>query len=145
VSGRYAARRNADHAAPQAQPHRRLPLRILALLLTVAEPAGIALYASSILTSIIDRGGWAVLLLAVRLAITGVGVGAGLALWHQRPGAVAFARVAVALTAAGVVLTFLAPVFPHNRPPGTTAPLLGGLLLYYAGWFAYLTIVSASR
>jgi hypothetical protein len=144
VSGRYPAR-NANDAAPGAQPDRRLPLRILALLLTVAEPAGMAFYASSILTRIIDRGGWAVLLLAVRLAITGVGVGAGLALWHQRPGAAAFARIAVALTAAGVVLTYLAPVFPHNRPPGTTAPLLAGLLVYYASWFAYLTVVSARR
>jgi hypothetical protein len=145
VSGPYPARRNGDHAASGPQPNRPLPLRILALLLTVAEPVGIAFYASSILTRIIDRGGWAVLLLVVRLAITGVGVGAGLALWHQRPGAAAFARMAVALTAAGVALTFLAPVFPHNRPPGTTAPLLAGLLVYYAAWYAYLSVVSARR
>ena len=111
----------------------------------VAEPAGIAFYASSILTRIIDRGGWAVLLLVVRLAITGVGVGAGLALWHQRPGAAAFARIAVALTAAGVVLTSVAPAFPHNRPPGTTAPFLAALLVYYAAWFAYLSLASGRR
>ena len=89
--------------------------------------------------AIIDRGGWAILLLAVRLAITGIGVGAGLALWNERPGAAAFARLAVVLTAGGVLLTFLAPTFPNNRPPGTTAPLLFVLLTYYAAWFAYLT------
>jgi hypothetical protein len=104
-----------------------------------AEPLGLAFFASSSLTRIIDRGSSAVLLLVARLSITAVGIGAGLALWHRRPGAVAFARIAVALTAGGVVLTFLSPVFPHNRPPGTTAPLLMAVLIYYTAWFAYLT------
>jgi hypothetical protein len=120
-----------------------MPLATLALLLTIAEPLGIAFYASSILTTIIDRGGWAVFLLGVRLAITGIGVGAGLALSNRRAGAVTFARVAVVLAAAGVLLTFLAPTFPRNRPPGATARVLLVLLTYYAAWFAYLTRVRA--
>ena len=102
-----------------------------------------AFYASSILTTMIDRGGWAVFLLGVRLAISGIGVGAGLALWNQRPGATSFGRFAIVLTAAGVLLTFLAPAFPRNRQPGTTVPTLVVLLAYYAAWFAYLSTVRA--
>jgi hypothetical protein len=126
---------------PGLQSRQSMPLTALSLLLTIAEPLGIAFYASSILSTIIDRGGWAILLLAVRLVITGVGVGAGLALWNGRPGAPAFARFAVVLTAGGVLLTFLAPTFPNNRAPGTTIPLLLVLLTYYAAWVAYLTRV----
>jgi hypothetical protein len=142
VIARSPGRQKDNHAG--AERPLRAPLT-LALLLMIAEPLGIALYASTILPNVIERGVWAVLLISVRLAITGVGIGAGLALWHQRPGAIAFARIAVALAAAGVTLTFLAPELPHNTPPGTTAPLLAVLLIYYAGWFVYLlTLTSRS-
>jgi hypothetical protein len=115
------------------------PWGILALWLMVAEPIGLSFYASSIVTSVIDRGAAAVLLLAARLIITAVGVAAGLALWRQRPGAASFARIALAATAAGVLATFLLPVLPRNRPPGTAGPILLALLTYYGAWFAYLT------
>jgi hypothetical protein len=104
----------------------------------IAEPLGLALYASSIVTRVADRGASAVLLLVGRLAIAAIDIAAGRALWYGRPGAVALARVALALTAVGVLLTSLSPVFPHNRPPGTTWPVLTALLIYYAAWFVYL-------
>ena len=119
----------------QARP---AALTILSALLIVGEPLGLALYASAVLPRILDRGAWAVLLLATRLAIAAIAVAAGRALWHQRPGAITLARVALGLTAAGVLLTSLSPVFPHNRPPGTTWPFVTAMLIYYAAWFAYL-------
>jgi uncharacterized membrane protein YidH (DUF202 family) len=118
---------------------RALPLLVLGLLLAIVEPLGMAYYASGVLASVVNRGTLAVLLLIARLAITGIGVAAGLSLWGDRPGALAWARAAVALTGAGVVLTAMSPTFPHNRPPGLTAPLLAALLAYYGAWFAYLT------
>ena len=114
-------------------------LTVLSALLIVGEPTGLALYASSALPRILDRGGWAVLLLATRLVTAAIAVAAGRALWQERPGSITLARAALALTAAGVLLTNLSPVFPHNRPPGTTWPLVTGLLIYYAAWFAYVT------
>lgn len=140
MTGGAHEERNATDAAGI---ERRRPLIALALLLMAVEPLGLAFYASSILTRVVDRGTWAILLLVIRLAITGIGVGAGLALWYARPGDIRFARVAIALTVLGVLLTFLAPVFPHNRPPGTTTPLLAALLVYYGAWFVYLTRLGA--
>jgi len=124
-----------DADGRQARP---AALTILSALLIVGEPLGLALYASGVLPRIVDRGAWAVLLLTIRLAIAAVAVAAGRALWHGRPGAITLARVALGLTAAGVLLTSLSPVFPHNRPPGTTWPFVTAMLIYYAAWFAYL-------
>jgi hypothetical protein len=124
-----------DADGRQARP---AALTILGALLIVGEPLGLALYASAVLPRILDRGAWAVLLLATRLAIAAIAVAAGSALWHQRPGAITLARVALGLTVAGVLLTSLSPVFPHNRPRGTTWPFVTAMLIYYAAWFAYL-------
>jgi hypothetical protein len=118
-------------------------LRVLSALLIVGEPLGLALFASGVLPRIVDRGAWAMLLLATRLAIAAIAVAAGRALWDERPGAITLVRVALALTALGVLLTSLSSVFPHNRPPGTAWPLVTATLIYYAAWFAYLTRVKS--
>jgi hypothetical protein len=131
-----------DADGRQARP---AALTILSALLIVGEPFGLALYASAVLPRILDRGAWAVLLLATRLTIAAIAVAAGRALWHQRPGAITLARVALGLTAAGVLLTSLSPVFPHNRPPGTTWPFVTAMLIYYAAWFAYVTAGEHAR
>ena len=78
MTGGAHEERNATDAAGI---ERRRPLSALALLLMAVEPLGLAFYASSILTRVVDRGTWAILLLVIRLAITGIGVGAGHALW----------------------------------------------------------------
>jgi hypothetical protein len=110
----------------------------LAVLLVVGEPLGLAFYASSTYLRLLDRGMAAVLWLAARLLIVGVGIAAGLALWHGRPGALVLARTAVVLAAGAVLVTFLSPAFPANRPPGTTLPLLVVLIGYYGAWLAWL-------
>jgi hypothetical protein len=129
-----------DAVGRQARP---AALTIVSALLIVGEPLGLALYASTVLPRILDRGAWAVLLLAMRLGIAAIAVAAGRALWHQRPGAITLARVALGLTGAGILLTSLSPVFPHNRPPGTTWPFVTAMLIYYAAWFTYLTRVKS--
>jgi hypothetical protein len=63
----------------------RIRRAILAFLLVVAEPAGLALVASNLLTTIADRGAGAVAWLIVRLLIAGFGGGAGMAVWRERP------------------------------------------------------------
>ena len=68
---------------------------LLALVLVVAEPAGLALVASNLVTTIADRGVAASAWLVVRLLITGFGAGVGMALWRERPGALNLARWAV--------------------------------------------------
>jgi len=134
-----ASDEQASYGSSYVHGRRALPLLVLGLLLAVVEPLGMAYYASEVLASVVNRGTFAVLLLVARLAITGIGVAAGLSLWGGRSGALALARAAIVLTAVGVVMTALSPTFPHNRPPGLTAPLLAVVLAYYGAWFAYLT------
>ena len=67
-----------------------IPLWILPLIfiLTIWNPATLALQASSMVWNIGTRSTLSIVFLAARLVITSVGVAAGLALWLRRPGAV---------------------------------------------------------
>jgi hypothetical protein len=118
---------------------RRWPLLILCMLLVIWEPLSFALFASSMLTRLITRGAGAVVLLGLRLAIVSVGVAAGLSLWNERPGALMLARVAIALSVVGLLITASTSALPDNRPPGTALPTTVALVAYNAAWFAYLT------
>jgi hypothetical protein len=115
-----------------------LGLRVLAVLLLTWEPLTFAVYASSLLTRLVDRGALALTLLAARVLVTALGVAAGLALWHERPGAVPLARFALAGAAVAAILTATTTAFPHDRPPGAEGPVLIATLLYYAAWLLYL-------
>jgi hypothetical protein len=110
---------------------------LLALVLVVAEPAGLALVASNLVTTIADRGAAAIAWLVVRLLVTGFGAGVGMALWRERPGAMNLARWAVGLAFAAAMITALTPVWPHPLPPGVREPATVLLFVWYAGWFVW--------
>jgi hypothetical protein len=111
------------------------------IVLVVEEPVTFALYASSIIDRVADRGGLAVAVLLARLLVTAVGIAAGLAIWNGRPWAVAFARIAVALSAAATIVTAATGALPMSTPPGLRTPYLVATLVWDAAWIGYLTWV----
>src|SRR4029078_9895099 len=68
----------------------------VAALLVVVEPLTLALAASAALEWLLSRGGIGVAFLLARLAITGVGMVAGMRLWDERPGGISLARLSYA-------------------------------------------------
>jgi hypothetical protein len=119
---------------------RTWPRRLLAVLLVAWEPASFALYASSLLFRLVERGPLAVAALAAHLVVTGVGLAAGLALWSDRPGATTLARLALVLSASLTLGTFATSAFPPAAPPGLAGPLTALMLAYDAAWFVYLSV-----
>jgi hypothetical protein len=118
---------------------------LLAFLLVVAEPAGLALVASGLVTTIGDRGALAVAWLVVRLLITGFGAGVGMALWHERPGSTVLTRWAVGLAFAATMITALTPIWPHPLPPGVREPATALLFVWYGAWFAWTIRTTSSE
>jgi hypothetical protein len=112
-------------------------LLLLCILLTVWNPAALALVAASRVETG-TASTLALMLLAVRLVVTGVGVAAGFALWHKRAGAVTLAKASLLLSAlegAGRLSTRLGL---SDAPPGTRLPLALALVVYTAAWYLYL-------
>ena len=113
-------------------------LLILCRLLIVYQPVTTALSADSALRSISTRGPGLVVAILVRLAVTGLTVGAGMALTNRAPGAVRLAAAALVASAACDVFIYTTPYYPNNRPPGDTPFYVGASLLYHAVWLVYL-------
>lgn len=113
-------------------------LLVLAGLLAIGEPLGLAAEVDRRLPSLSHRGTAVVLLVLVRVAVTGFGVAAGLAIFNRRPHAAGMATLALALLGGVSLFALLTPILPSNRLPGTTGPLAVAVVIYYVGWIAYL-------
>jgi hypothetical protein len=120
-------------------------LLVLCVLLLVWQPFSFALVASSLLGRIAARGTSFVFVLSARVVVVGFGIAAGLALLARRPGAVALAKLSLALTAALDVFVYLTPYFPTNLPPGDAGIYAAASVLYAAAWIIYLVRSKRAR
>jgi hypothetical protein len=112
----------------------------LVLILTIWNPASLALEASSIVWTIGTRPTLSLFFLGARLIITSVGIAAGLALWLRRPGAVSLAKLALVLFAVETVARLSIPVDMGSAPPGTRLPLAMFIIVHNGAWYLYLQI-----
>jgi hypothetical protein len=126
-------------------PHPPRLALLLAILLVIVEPLGLAYTASSALPRLALYGPPAFLLLACRVLVAGLGIAAGRALWTGDAAGPRLARWWAAAHALALVLTFATPFFPSNRVPGTKGPTLAFLLALDAGWWAWLRWSPAVR
>lgn len=119
-----------------------IPLWILPLIfiLTIWNPATLALQASSMVWNLGTRSTLSIVFLAARLVITSVGVAAGLALWLRRPGAVTLARLSLILFGLEAVIRLSTRVDLGSAPPGTRLPLAMLIVLHNAAWYLYLQL-----
>jgi hypothetical protein len=113
-------------------------LLLLGRLLVVYQPVSLALSLSNALRSLSVRGFPLVVGIAVRVVVAGFGVAAGTALTNRRPGAVALAKLALALSAACDVFVYTTSYVPNNLIPGDAPFYVAGSLVYHAGWLVYL-------
>lgn len=113
-------------------------LLVLCALLLVWHPLNLALAASSVVDALPLRGLPLALVLIVRLLVTAIGIGAGLALLARRPGAVPLARVAVITSAAVDLFVYSTPYYPSNRLPGDTLWYIAVTLVYHGVLLGYL-------
>lgn len=111
---------------------------MLCLLLTVWNPGSLALTAASGIANLGARSTLSLIFLAIRLAITSVGVAAGRALWLRRLGAVWLAKLSLMLFGIEAVVRMSTRVDLSAAPPGTRLPLAIGVVLHNAGWYLYL-------
>lgn len=119
-----------------------MPLGILPLvfILTIWNPATLALQAASTMSNIGLRPALSIAFLAARFLITSIGVAAGRALWLQRPGAVWLAKLSLMLFAIEAVARLSSRIDLGTAPPGTRLPLAIFIVLHNGAWYGYLQI-----
>jgi len=119
------------------------PAYVLAVLLLVWQPLSLATTMSGLVDELSVRGAGLGFILLLRLLSAGLGIAAGLALFQAKPGAVSLAKASLLTSAAVDLVVYVTPWSPNNRPPGDATIILAASLLYYAGWFIYLTRASS--
>ena len=113
-------------------------LFLLCLILTVWNPASLALKLASSVMNLSSTSTPTLLFLAARLVITSIGVAAGISLVMRRPWAVQLAKMALVLFGAEAVVRLSTRVGLSEAPPGTRLPLAIVLTIHNAAWYAYL-------
>jgi hypothetical protein len=111
---------------------------LLCLLLLLVHPLLFALSGANDLAALSVRGWPLAFVLLLQLAVTALGIAAGLALWQLKPGAVTIAIGSLALSAAVDIFVRLTSYVPLNRVPGEAPFYVGVSMAYYGGWMLYL-------
>jgi hypothetical protein len=119
-----------------------VPGWLLCVFLLLLQPISVGLSAAAALDAVILRGFPALAILLVRLLVTAVGVGAGLALLGRRAGAVSFTRLALIAAAATDLFIYLTPFYPNHRAPGETPLWVAGTFVIYGGLLGCLAMFS---
>jgi NADH:ubiquinone oxidoreductase subunit K len=112
-------------------------LLLLCILLTVWNPATLAFVAAGRLENA-GATNFALMLLGIRVVVTGVGVAAGMALWRRRAAAVELAKASLVLSALEVVGRLSLRAGVSEAPPGMRLPLALALVVYNGAWYLYL-------
>jgi len=113
-------------------------LLALSVALMVWQPLSLGLAASSALEAVAVRGWPLMIVIAIRVAVAGFGIAAGLAILGRHPGAITMAKASLALSAATDIFVYTTSYFPDNRIPGDTPFYVAASLVYYSAWMAYL-------
>jgi hypothetical protein len=114
-------------------------LVLLSALLLVGQPLNVGISASSALNSLPLAGVQLAVILLARVAVTALGVSAGLALIGRRPGAIALTKTSLVASAAMDLIVYATPYFPSNRGPGETPLWVTGSIAYCGIWLIYLS------
>lgn len=113
-------------------------LLMLCAWLGLWQPLNLVVAAAETLSALPLRGWRLGLLLVARIAVTAVGLAAARMLWDRRPGAPAFARTAIGLSAVMQLFIYSTSIAPNNRMPGDTSYYVAVAVLVHAGWWLYL-------